>query len=347
MKEIMRSCTLLAFLPFLLEAKLLQRTVDIVEHGTAYTQTVTFDFDEKLLTIDVPAHNNIVQSRTMFDFNQGMMVEAQPWIQHCYLKEMPENMPTMEQMLKGLTKRENGPFNATNAKVVKKVFGHYEEINPTVLGHDDLIKECEDYTVVRVSQLDHDLPTMKVSPMQAADSFSDTAGCEFHGECIYQTCQYGTDSCFWTVTCSANDEWCDDMVHNQNFHDNDTPIHCEMCFNTQCHNDNYNCKYDWEHNCDAGAELDHKLPECSNDADLGNDCGAPRCDDPNTIPADHWKGNQGNRDSPGTFDCPQDEDHIGYVLAGNMCIFTCGDGRNGGFVRCEDDGGSYQDMTKC
>jgi len=347
MKENMRSFTILALLPFLLEAKLLQRTVDIVEHGTAYTQTVTFDFDEKLLTIDVPAHNNIVQSRTMFDFNQGMMVEAQPWIQHCYLKEMPENMPTMEQMLKGLSKRENGPFNATNAKVVKKVFGHYEEINPTVLGNDDLITECEDYTVFRVSQLDHDLPSMKVSPMQAADSYSDTTGCQFHSQCIWQTCIFGTDSCFWTVNCPAGDVECDDMIHNNNFHGPDgIPIHCDACFNTQCHNDNYDCKEDWDNNCDAGAALDHKLPECDNDADLGNDCGISRCDDPNTFPDDHWKGNQGNCDGQGSFICPMDYDHIGYVLAGNMCMFACGDGGNGGYVMCEKDG-SYQDRTSC
>jgi len=343
MKENMRSFTLLALLPFLLEAKLLQRTVDIVEHGTAYTQTVTFDFDEKLLTIDVPAHNNIVQSRTMFDFNQGMMVEAQPWIQHCYLKEMPENMPTMEQMLKGLTKRENGPFNATNAKVVKKVFGHYEEINPTVLGHDDLIKECEDYTVFSMSQLDHDLPAMKVSPLQSADSYSDN--CFFHSQCIWQTCYVGSTSCFWTVTCPMGDEYCDDMIHNNNFHDNGgNMLHCDVCFNTQCDNAQYNCLHDWEVNCNYGAGMEHHMEVCSNDADIGNDCGVAMCDDPATFPADHWKGNQGH--SPGTFDCLQDKDHKGHVLAGNVCTFTCGDGGNGGLVMCNDDG-SYQDMTSC
>ena len=117
----MKILSILLLLPSLLAAEVLQRTLEIQEHGTSYTQTVTFDFDRKVQIIDVPAHNNIVQSRTIFDFNQvislhshcsiyflsiqGMMVEAQPWVQHCYLKEIPENMATMEQMIKGLSKR--------------------------------------------------------------------------------------------------------------------------------------------------------------------------------------------------------------------------------------------------
>ena len=116
----MQKLIILSFLPILLKAKVLKRTLEILEHGTIYTQTVTFDFEKMIQIIDVPAHNNIVQSRTIFDFNQviiyiyllhilvlqGMMVEAHPWSQHCYLKAIPETMANMEQMLRGLSKRE-------------------------------------------------------------------------------------------------------------------------------------------------------------------------------------------------------------------------------------------------
>jgi len=182
------------------------------------------------------------------------------------------------------------------------------------------------------------------SKLQEADGYSDTKGCQFHAQCIWQTCYFGSDSCYWTVTCPAEDENCDDMIHNANFHGPDgTPIHCDPCFNTQCNNDNYNCQSDWD-NCDHGDLMEHHMEVCSNDADLGNDCGVAMCDDPATFPADHWHGNQGH--SPGTFDCLMDHDHLGYVLAGNVCFFTCGDGGNGGGVVCKDDG-SYQDMTSC
>merc|ERR1739838_1078024 len=139
-------------LPSLLAAEVLQRTLEIQEHGTSYTQTVTFDFDRKVQIIDVPAHNNIVQSRTIFDFNQGMMVEAQPGVKHCYLKEIPKNMASMDQMIKGLSKRGKAPVNAATAPVSEKRFGKFQEIKVDVLANDEMMKECENYKIFRVSE---------------------------------------------------------------------------------------------------------------------------------------------------------------------------------------------------
>ena len=61
---------ILALLPGLLAAEVIQRSLQIEEGGTSYTQTVTFDFDNRVQIIDVPAHNNIVHSRSHFYFNQ-------------------------------------------------------------------------------------------------------------------------------------------------------------------------------------------------------------------------------------------------------------------------------------
>merc|ERR1739838_653599 len=322
-------------LPSLLAAEVLQRILEIQEHGTSYTQTVTFDFDRKVQIIDVPAHNNIVQSRTIFDFNQGMMVEAQPWVKHCYLKEIPENMATMDQMIKGLSKRGQAPINAATAPVSEKHFSKFQEIKLDVLANDEMMKECENYKIFRVSEVDPALPkrSPEVSRMPVhgwLDGDRVAGDCFFPGECVWQTCTYGTDSCYWTVSCpptptgeSAN---CDDVIHNSNFHGPDgAPIKCEPCFNTQC--EKYNCKYSWENGCQLPEEqggISNRLPECSNDADLGNDCGASRCVDPNTLDAETFKG---NHCPTGTamFDCKQDYDHMGYVLAGHMCLLNCGD----------------------
>ena len=51
-------------------AEVIQRSLHIEEGGTSYTQTVTFDFDNKVQIIEVPAHNKIVHSKTFFHFIQ-------------------------------------------------------------------------------------------------------------------------------------------------------------------------------------------------------------------------------------------------------------------------------------
>lgn len=84
---------------------------------------------------------------------------------------------------------------------------------------------------------------------------------------MWQTCWVGDDSCFWTVNCPANDEECDDMIHNSDFHVNDDPITCKACFNTACKG----CDSAWD---DCGGDIGHNIPECENgDVEEGWDCG--------------------------------------------------------------------------
>merc|ERR1711970_60442 len=177
---------------------------------------------------------------------------------------------------------------------------------------------------------------------------TENRGCPFHSQCMWQSCHYGSDSCYWTVNCEPTPDPeapnCDGVIHNSNFHGpNGNPISCTACFNTQCSGPGYNCSEDWVNRCGSGAALGNEIGECPNDADLGNDCGEYlRCAPPGSFPPEHWKGNTCGLNEPGTFDCTQDEAHLDYVMDGNICMFYHGD-RLDGYVTCHD--GEFVDST--
>ena len=114
--------TILLCLPALLTAETIQRSLQVEEGGTSYTQTITFDFDNRVQIIDVPAHNNIVHSRSHFYFNQvslsnhplpvtlfqGKVVESHPDHGNCYVKPLPVGIAPMEKLASVLGKRKVG-----------------------------------------------------------------------------------------------------------------------------------------------------------------------------------------------------------------------------------------------
>ena len=61
---------LLCLLPGILLADLPTYPLEVEEGAATYTQTVTFDFENQVQTIEVPAHHNIVHTRAFFDFTQ-------------------------------------------------------------------------------------------------------------------------------------------------------------------------------------------------------------------------------------------------------------------------------------
>merc|ERR1712121_541048 len=109
--------TILLCLPALLTAETIHRSLQVEEGATSYTQTITFDFDNRLQTIDVPAHNNIVHSRAIFYFNQGKVVESHPDQGTCYLKPLPTGLVSMEKFAAVLSKRSAAPLQAEDQKV--------------------------------------------------------------------------------------------------------------------------------------------------------------------------------------------------------------------------------------
>merc|ERR1719228_2153436 len=230
----------------------------------------------------------------------------------------------MEQNFAVLSRRKD-PVVASTAPIVSKHFGIVSQVSLAELTVEEMREECRGHQVFLVAQLDSEAsesaPKDSFSPAPVNSLLNAHYGvrsCNFHGQCFWQTCKYGSDSCFWTVNCPATENNCDDMIHNSNFHHNGDPIECTACFNTFCNTNDYNCERDWNVNCHNGTSFDGPIRKCSNDETIGNDCGAKRC----PIPSDEetWIGGDG------IFDCVMDHDHPDYVLENHFCMFTCASG---------------------
>jgi len=327
---LVKMLALLLCLPVILGANLTHRTLEIEEGGTSYTQKVIFDFDNELQIMDVPGHNNIVHSRSFVYFAKGKVIESHPDFGDCYVKPLPVGIAPMEKLASYLGKRQASPMEAREHKVVQRSFATSRRV--PLLEISDLpeaYKECSNSNVYVVEQIPNTSHSNKTFTHASADAIEEVGGalrsasCAFPAECLWQTCYIGRDSCFWTVNCPQNDKECDDMIHNSDFHVNDDPITCKPCFNTACPG----CKDAWENGCHNGAEMGKKVPVCENgDVTEGWDCGRKRCE---------WPTNE--RFADAEFDCPQDNIEDGYVLSGNKCYATCGNGRPGGSVLCKED----------
>ena len=68
-KKAMKTFILVNFFISSLLAESVVKKLTIQEGGMEYTQTVTLDFERNIQILEVPSHNNIVHSRTIFDFN--------------------------------------------------------------------------------------------------------------------------------------------------------------------------------------------------------------------------------------------------------------------------------------
>ena len=108
------------------------------------------------------------------------------------------------------------------------------------------------------------------------DMVSDSSDCTFYKHCLWQTCQYGSDSCWWTVNCpDENDISCEDWIleHSSINHQcqggsgsEDCQINCHPCYNMECPN----CGDNWA-KCEP--ELPPKVTQCPDDSEAGQSCG--------------------------------------------------------------------------
>merc|ERR1712212_134307 len=104
-KSTMMKALLLAALVGLLRAEVVVKHLQVHEGATDYTQTVTLDFERNIQILEVPAHNNIVHSKTIFDFNQGVLFESHPETSTCFMKDIPAGVLSMERFAAFLDKK--------------------------------------------------------------------------------------------------------------------------------------------------------------------------------------------------------------------------------------------------
>jgi len=331
---------LLAALAGLLHAEVVVKHLHIHEGEVDYTQTVTFDYDRNIQILEVPAHNSIVHSKTIFDFNQGVLFESHPERNTCYMKDIPEGVVSMDSFAAFLDKKTD-TIIASQQKTTRRAYKTTKKITPHQLSSmaSEVVAECAGSTVFQVQPASPEEFSVSYSraPKSLADAFlAGKEECNMEGDCLWQTCQVGSDSCWWTVNCGANEHHCDETLeHNSIIHEcagpsnNECQVSCHPCFNLQCSG----CQSAWDHGCKPGFESQN-IKACPADPALGKDCGILFCRKPDDIDGGNWN-------------CPGDEPDAGRIEEDHTCILMCDSGAYGGMITCKSkDGNAFWDESQ-
>merc|ERR1712002_35858 len=320
--------TLLIISTLLLNAQAVVKYLHIEEGGTQYTQTVTLDYDRNIQILDVPAHNKIVHSRTIFDFNKGLLYESHPEDKICFIHKIPEGVLSMDKFETFLDK--TGPVTASKEKTSKRSYQTTTKVHVHQLQSmlREVVDECGDSDIYNVEQIkDEDVQvTVSRAPSGLWDQFLSgrTTDCKMPADCLWQTCTVGRDSCYWTiVNCPAGEDVGDCLEHNSVLHDcGDTPDECQVsctpCANLECSG----CQAAWNDGC-VDVFAGKGVGKCPNDPDFGDNCGKVYCTPPEDIPG-------------GELDCEIEEP--GKYPVATTCIFMCDDGEFGGTQVCTEEG---------
>eukprot|EP00091_Calanus_sinicus_P021300 TRINITY_DN6233_c0_g1_i1.p1 TRINITY_DN6233_c0_g1~~TRINITY_DN6233_c0_g1_i1.p1 ORF type:complete len:338 (-),score=96.89 TRINITY_DN6233_c0_g1_i1:67-1080(-) len=309
-------------------AEIVVKHLTIHERGTQYTQTITLDHERNIQTIEVPAHNHIVHSKTIFDFNQGVLFESHPNSGICYMKNIPQGMVDMQKFQSFLEKR-TGPITASEEKTTRRVYTTTSKMSAHQLSSmaQEVTAECGHSNVYQVKQISEEDLEISVSkaPRKLMDHLREDPGCDMADACLWQTCQYGDDSCWWTVNCDITEDDCQETLeHNSINHEcadanaNDCQISCKACYNTMCPG----CAEGWEA-CRPVFDAAN-MGKCPEDPLLGKNCGQVYCTMPESVDGGSWM-------------CPGHDANDPKVKAGQTCMLFCGIDF-GGSMLCNDEG---------
>jgi len=323
----MMKALLLAALVGLLHAKVVVKHLQVHEGATDYTQTVTLDFERNIQILEVPAHNNIVHSKTIFDFNQGVLFESHPETSTCFMKDIPQGVVTMDKFAAFLDKKTEAVV-AKNQVTTRRA---YKTTNKVTLHQmssmaQEVVAECGRSTVYQVEQVPEE--EMEISYRKAPQSLAEvfSMGCTTADMCMWQTCHVGTDSCWWTVNCDLDEHDCDETLeHNSiihecaNGHAGDCQVSCKPCYNMQCPG----CPDGWPA-CRPTFDA-HGVHQCPDDPALGKNCGIIYCPMHPDVAGGDWE-------------CPGAEvDKPAKVQEGQTCMLWCPGHEYGGHITCGHD----------
>merc|ERR1711962_1823864 len=150
---------LLAALVGLLQAEVVVKQLHIQEHGTEYTQTVTIDYERNIQILEVPAHNSISHSKTIFDFNQGVLFESLPESNTCFMMDIPAGVPSVERFAEFLD-QETEPVAAVNQVKKRRAYKTTARVTPHHFSSmtREVVTECGKSNVFQVEPvLEEDL----------------------------------------------------------------------------------------------------------------------------------------------------------------------------------------------
>merc|ERR1711962_622576 len=271
---------------------------------------------------------NLVHSKTIFDFNQKVMFESHPERKVCYMKDIPEEVVSLERFASFLDKKQ-GPVTASKEhttrrayKTTSKLARHQLSIMP-----QEVIAECGESTVYHVKPIP--VEELEISyqraPKSLAEVFSGTMACHMADSCLWQTCQVGSDSCWWTVNCDVNEHDCDETLdHSSVIHEcadgqaGDCQVSCRPCYNMQCPG----CAASWE-GCRPTFDS-QGVGQCPENPELGKNCGRIYCPMHPDVAGAAWE-------------CPGAGDQPAKVEEGQTCVLWCPDHVFGGMITCAHD----------
>jgi len=317
---------LLPALVGLLQAEVVVKQLHIQEHGTEYTQTITLDYERNIQTLEVPAHNNIVHSKTIFDFNQGVLFESHPESNTCYMKDIPAGVLSMERFAAFLDKKTEAVV-AEKQVTKRRAYKTTTLVTPHQLSSmaQEVVAECGKSTVFQVEPVpEEELEiSYRKAPKSLAEVFS--MGCQMAESCLWQTCQVGSDSCWWTVNCDVDEHDCDETLEHSsvihecaNGHAGDCQVSCRPCYNMQCPG----CAASWE-GCRPTFDS-QGVGQCPENPELGKNCGRIYCPMHPDVAGAAWE-------CPGAGDAPA------KVEEGQTCVLWCPDHQFGGMITCTHD----------
>merc|ERR1711915_232810 len=331
---IMKSLILLA-LAGLVHAEVVVKELHIHEGGTVYTQTITLDFDRNIQILEVPAHNDIVHSKTIFDFNQGIMIESHPEAKLCYMKDIPVGIVSMEKFGRFLDDKK-GTIEAAKEHTTRRAYKTVTKVNHQQLSAlaTEVVMECAGSTTSLAQPMP--LEDIEISYSRAPNSLGDFFRgdkCNMPERCMWQTCQIGSDSCWWTVNCDVDDEDCSGALEHSSVIHNcpNCNIHCTPCFNKQCEG----CPKTRE-DC-HGVFTGGNVGACPDDPELGKDCGQVFCPMHEDIPNGNWHCPAANKCSlvlPGVTWCSG----APKIKEGQTCMLFCSENQYGGSITCQNNG---------
>jgi len=128
--------------------------LDFTEKGKSFTEKILIDKGNDLMEVDVPAHVGVMESKYLFDYKMRLSVLKHPGLKKCYVQDLPDDEPTIEEMEAGL-ENTNYVFPTDKYMVQTRNLLPIEEIEPSTLS-TSIRDFCGAFQILKVIESDEE-----------------------------------------------------------------------------------------------------------------------------------------------------------------------------------------------
>merc|ERR1719309_1440227 len=138
------------------------------------------------------------------------MIESHPEAKLCYMKDIPVGIVSMEKFGTFLDDNK-GTIKAAKEVTTRRAYKTVSKVTHQQLSAlaTEVVMECAGSTTYLAQPMP--LEDIEMSYRRAPNSLGDFFRgdkCNMPEKCLWQTCQIGSDSCWWTVNCDVDDKDC-------------------------------------------------------------------------------------------------------------------------------------------